>query len=249
MAYQRGAEKFYDIFGAKDDARFYLDLALKHGGKALELGVGTGRLAIQLARSGVETWGIDNSPYMLRAAAANLEREPQNVRERVRLELADVRRFDLGERFGLICFPSFSFDHLLTHADQISTLECIRKHLTPSGVYAFDLVRTLRSQEEDSWFVEEKPLGEKRTVVRLGFSKPDPPKRLISIDLWYEVYEEGAMLERYHERGKVFVHDPESIKGLLEEVGFEVEAWYGGHDKQPFVGDSKLMVIVATPRT
>ncbi len=54
MSYRVGDEKFYDQFGAKDDAPFYIDLAHEHGDKALELGVGTARLAIQLARVGVE---------------------------------------------------------------------------------------------------------------------------------------------------------------------------------------------------
>ena len=53
MSYREGDEKFYDQFGAKDDAPF-LNLAHGHGDNALELGVGTARLAIQLARVGVE---------------------------------------------------------------------------------------------------------------------------------------------------------------------------------------------------
>jgi len=49
MTYREGAEKYYDLFGEKQDVGFYLDLAREQGGKALELGVGTARLAIQLA--------------------------------------------------------------------------------------------------------------------------------------------------------------------------------------------------------
>ena len=55
MASREGTERYYDLFGVKDDAPFYIDLAHRHGDKALELGVGTARLAIQLARAGVET--------------------------------------------------------------------------------------------------------------------------------------------------------------------------------------------------
>ncbi len=72
MSYQKGAMKFYDLFGEKEDASFYISLARKHGKKALELGVGTARLAIQLARSGSEVWGIDNSIYMLKVAEKKL---------------------------------------------------------------------------------------------------------------------------------------------------------------------------------
>jgi ubiquinone/menaquinone biosynthesis C-methylase UbiE len=131
MTYREGAEKYYDLFGAKDDEPFYIGLAKEHGGKTLELGVGTARLAIRLAREGVETWGVDNSPHMLKAAQANLEREPQEVRGRVHLKLGNVRDFRLDEKFGLIYFPSYSFDHLQERDDQLQALRNIRQNIAP----------------------------------------------------------------------------------------------------------------------
>ncbi len=247
MNYLEGAEKFYDLFGAKEDVGFYLGLAKEHGGKALELGVGTARLAIQLARAGVETWGIDNSEHMLRAAEANLSKEPPEVRARVHLELADVRGFDLGERFDLVYFPSYSFDHLLTHQDRVSALKAIRRHIAPGGVYAFDLAHVPEVKDDRGWFVERRPLGGSREVVRIGYHRTRPGQRLMSMDLWYELYDDGRMLERYHEGSEVYVHDPEGVRRLLEENGYRIKAWYGGHDGQPFTGESGLMVIVAEP--
>jgi len=247
MSYREGAEKYYDLFGTKNDAPFYIDLAHRHGGKALELGVGTARLAIQLASAGVETWGIDNSSHMLRAAEANLAREPADVRGRIHLELADVRNFDIGECFGLVYFPSFSFDHLLTPGDQVSALRCIRRHLAPGGVYAFDLAHIPDIKADCGWFVQRKPLDESRTVVRVGYHKIRPEERLMSVDLWYELYEDGHMQERYHEGSEVYVHSPDGIRILLEENGYEVEAWYGGHDRCPFNDTSEMMVVVSRP--
>ena len=62
------ASKYYDLFGSKDDVAFYRELAIKHGCRALELGVGTGRVTIELAKAGVTVLGIDNSRYMLNVA-------------------------------------------------------------------------------------------------------------------------------------------------------------------------------------
>jgi len=245
MTYREGAEKFYDLFGDKDDASFYIDLARRHGGRALELGVGTARLAIQLARAGIETWGIDNSPHMLRAAKAKLAQEPAEVRGRVRLVEADVRDFDLGVRFGLICFPSFSFDHLLTREDQDVALRRIRGHLAPGGVYAFDLAHA--GAEGSGWFVQRRDLDEERTVVRVGYQRAHPGKPLVSLDLWYELYVHGRMMERYHEGGEVYIHTPDGVRRLLEENGLRIEASYGGHDGRPFADDSEMMVFVARP--
>jgi len=247
MAYREGAEKYYDLFGEKQDVGFYLDLAKDQGGKALELGVGTARLAIQLARAAVEVWGIDNSPQMLRAAKAKLVKEKPDVRSRVHLEQADVREFSLSERFGLVYFPSFSFDHLVTRNDQVSTLRCVLRHLALDGVFAFDLAHVSKIEAGSGWFVERKALDDRRTVVRLSFHKTNAEKRLMSMDLWYELYEKGRMLERYHEGGEVYIHDPDSVKRLLVENGFEIAEWYGGHEKERFTDSSKMMVIVARP--
>jgi len=68
------------------------------------------------------------------------------------------------------------------------------------------------------------------------------------MDLWYDLYEDGRMLERYFEGGEVYVHTPDGIRRLLEGAGFEVEAWYGDHQKQAFTEKSGMMVIVASSR-
>jgi len=247
MTYREGAEKYYDLFGEKQDVGFYLGLAKQQGGKALELGVGTARLAIQLARAGVEVWGIDNSPHMLRAAEAKLAEEGPDVRSHVHLRQADVRDFNLPERFGLVYFPSFSFDHLLTWNDQTAALRCVLRHLALNGAFAFDLAHAPKIEAGSGWFVERKALDDRRTVVRLGFHKTNAEKRLMTMDLWYELYEDGRMLERYHEGGEVYVHDPDSVKRLLVENRFEIAKWYGGHEKERFTDSSKMMVIVARP--
>ena len=209
--------------------------------------MGTARLAIQLARAGVEVWGIDNSPNMLKAAKVKLAKEKPDVRSRVHLKQADVREFDLHERFGLVYFPSFSFDHLVTRNDQVSTLRCVLRHLASDGVFAFDLAYVPKIEAGSGWFAERKALNDRGTVVRLGFHKTNAEKRLMSMDLWYELYEKGRMLERYHEGGEVYIHDPDSVKRLLVENGFEFAEWYGGHEKERFTDSSKMMAIVARP--
>lgn len=246
MAYREGAKKYYDLFSARNDAPFYIELAHRHGDRSLELGVGSARLAIQLARAGIEIWGIDNSPHMLRAAEAKLAREPTEVRSRIHLALGDVRDFDLGELFGLIYFPSFSFDHLTSREDQSLALRCIRRHLAPDGIYAFDLAN-VHVVEDLGWFVQRRNLNERRTVVRVGYNRVHPEKTLMSIDLWYELYEDGRMLERYHEGGDVYIHAPEGVRYLLEENGFKVEAVYGGYNRRPFTADDEMMVFVTRP--
>lgn len=77
----RLAAKFYDLFGSKNDLRFYKELALQSGNKALELGVGTARVAISLAKAGITVVGVDNSVHMLK-----ITKESKAVTSRVILK-------------------------------------------------------------------------------------------------------------------------------------------------------------------
>ncbi|HUS79096.1 MAG TPA: class I SAM-dependent methyltransferase [Patescibacteria group bacterium] len=247
MSYREGAERFYDLFDTKTDAHFYLELAREQGGKALELGVGTARVAIQLAREGIETWGIDRSPYMLNAARANIGMEPREVQERLHIELADVRDFHLEEAFGLIYFPSYSFDHIMEREEQAAALRNIRRHLAPGGVYTFDLAHVPELKPDSGWFVERKTLDEHRLVVRTGYHKTYPERSIMSVNLWYDLTEDGRITERYFDGTDVYIHSPEGIKTLLEMAGFKILNCYGDHERHEFDESSKSMVVVARP--
>ena len=245
MTYREGAERFYDLFGTKDDLDFYRSFAEGEDRTALELGVGTGRLAIQLARSDVEVWGIDNSQYMLNAALRNIGDEPDKVKARIHLELADVRDFNLERAFDLIYFPSYSFDHLLNREDQLKCLRKIHNHLKEDGIYAFDLANVPEVKADSKWFMQRKKLGV-REVIRTGFTKTHPEARLLSIYLWYEVYEGEELLECYFEGGDVYIHSLDGIRKLLDEAGFQIKELFGGYDRSVYTGESEMMVIVAS---
>ncbi len=120
----------------RDDIAYYGRLAEKLGAhRVLELGAGTGRVTVPLARRGFIMTGLEVSPVMLERARARSEREGANVR----WMNADMREFDLNERFPLIIAPFNTLMHLYTLDDQDRAFERIRAHLEPGGVFAFDL--------------------------------------------------------------------------------------------------------------
>jgi hypothetical protein len=211
LTYRIGAEKFYDLFGAKEDHNLYKEIAHKNGDLALELGVGTARLAILLARDGIEVWGS----------------------------------FVLDRRFPFIYFPAFSFDHCLTKEEQLNTLRNVYSHLKPGGVYAFDLAHVTDDEAKKGWFIQRKQLDDEKMVVRSGYHRRKPEAGISSIDLFYEVFVEGALVDKYHEYGEVYIHTPHEIRKLLEENGFTIEAFYGDYKKTPFTEKSPMMFIVA----
>lgn len=243
MTYRRAA-KFYDLFGSKNDLEFYRELALQSGKKALELGVGTGRVAIPLAKAGITVVGIDNSVHMLRVAREKLAKETEAVRRRVILKRGDMRNFELKQSFQFIYIPASTFDHNITVEEQKRTLNCVYKHLEKNGTFAFDLEQATPDKPETSWWIDRKEIDGGRMVVRSVFTRRDMTKRTFSLDLFFDVYKNSKLLERYHEYGEVAIISKDDITKLLKENGFKVESIYGDFNKSKYRNDSPRIVLV-----
>ena len=159
---------------------------------------------------------------MLRAAERNVAEESPEVRGLLHMEQADVRDFQLDETFGLVYFPSFSFDHIIDRGDQLKALQAIKGHIAPGGVYAFELTHVPEPSAEEGWFVQRKTLDENRLVVRTGYRSTDVERYIMSVSLWYDVVEDGRIVERFFDGSNVFVHSVEGVRSLLDEAGFEI---------------------------
>ena len=244
MTYQLAAAKFYDLFGSKNDLDFYKKLALQSGGKALELGVGTARVAISLAKAGVAVVGIDNSVYMLEVAREKLAKESEAVRGRVILKRGDMRNFELKQSFPFVYIPASTFDHNITGEDRKRTLNCVYRHLEKNGIFAFDLEQASPDTPEKSWWIDRKEIEDGKMVVRSIFTRKNTVERTLSLDLFYDVYKNGKLLERYHEYGEVAIISKDEIIRLLEETGFKVVSIYGDFDKSKHQKDSPKIVLV-----
>lgn len=241
----RLAAKFYDLFGSKNDLKFYGKLAVQSGDKALELGVGTGRVAIPIAKAGIKVVGIDSSAHMLRIAREKLAKETDAVRRRVILKKGDMRNFELKQSFPFIYIPASTFDHNITIEEQKRTLNRVHKHLDKNGTFAFDLEQVRPDKPETSWWIDRNEIGDGRMVVRSIFSKTDLAKRVCSLDLFFDVYKSGKLLERYHEYGEVALISKSEVTKLLEETGFEVESIYGDFSEVEYRNDSPRIVLAA----
>ena len=130
-------------YGVRPDIAFYVAAAEEFGGPVLELGCGTGRVLLPTARAGLSIVGLDRSAAMLDICRGKLAGEAEAVRQRATLLAGDMRSFDLGRRFALVTIPFRPFQHLLTVADQLACLDCIRQHLAPGGTLVFDVFNPL----------------------------------------------------------------------------------------------------------
>jgi len=240
----RLAAKFYDLFGSKDDLEFYKELAVQSGASALELGVGTARVAIPLARAGVGIVGLDNSEYMLEVARAKLAKEPKAVQDRVTLMRGDMMNLQLDQTFSLVYIPASTFDHCVTAQDRAQCLNSIHNHLEEQGKLAFDIEQVSPDKPAASWWIDRKETNKDTTVVRSIFTRRDLARRLCSLDIFFDVYRNGKLVERYHEYGEVAILFKAEVENLLEQAGFRVDAVYGDFDKSEFRRDRPRAVFV-----
>jgi len=122
-----------------EDITFYAELVRSSGPRVLELGVGTGRVAVALATAGFQVTGLDHSPGMLKEAKRKLERLDPTARGRVNLVEGDLVDFDLGATFDVVLAPARVFAFLLTPEEQLACLARVRAHLRAGGNLAIDI--------------------------------------------------------------------------------------------------------------
>jgi ubiquinone/menaquinone biosynthesis C-methylase UbiE len=242
------ASKYYDLFASRDDIDFYKELAIKQGRRALELGVGTGRVAIELAKANVTVWGIDDSKYMLNVAKHKLEKESVSVRKRVKLRLGDMRNFRLKERFPCVYVPSATFEHCITNEDQKRCLTSVYNALEITGILAFDISQPFNKKPESSWWIDRRELDAEKEVVRTIFSRRNPATNVVSLNLFFEVYQSGRLKERYHEYGEARISSKKEVETLLEIVGLKVIEVYGNFDKSKYSPESQRAIFIVGKR-
>lgn len=130
----------YDLLfdDRSDDVRFYVGLCRGHG-RVLEYGAGTGRVTVPVARAGCSVVAVEREPAMLDGLRERLSREPDELRARVTPAPGDATTLDLDERFERVLFPFNGLAHLHSAEALWGFFTMVRKHLTPMGLFAFDL--------------------------------------------------------------------------------------------------------------
>jgi len=239
------ASRYYDLFASRDDIEFYKELACEHRRKALDVGVGTGRVALELARAGVTVWEIDNSRYMLNVARRKMRRESAFVRGRVVLRYGDMRDFRLHEKFPFGYIASSTFEHCITDGDQKKCLTSIFNALERKGTLAFDISQPAKGKPDASWWVDRSEPRKGEEVVRTIFSRRNPLTNLVCLNLFFDVYRKGALENRYYECGEARISSKQEIESLLKDVGFEICDVYGDFDKSSHGDGSRRAIFIA----
>lgn len=223
----------------------------ERGGSILEVGCGTGRVALQLAQEGISIVGMDIAPAMITTARQKSQELPN-----VRWVEGDMLSFDLRECFDLIIIPGHSFQFMLTPEDQLACLNCIRQHLTHHGKLVLHI-----NHDDLSWLgglaeghgTGFKSKGEYRqnstkSSVRawVAWSYDSGTQTASAVDAWEFIGEDGKLIERKESAPKrLHVVFPFEMKHLLARAGFEMEALYGDFFKNELQNTSPDMIWVA----
>jgi ubiquinone/menaquinone biosynthesis C-methylase UbiE len=240
MGYEASAH-YYDLFGEKPDIPYYKKLGETYR-KAAELGVGTARVALELAKAGVRVWGIDTSENMLEMARSKIAQCPEEVQERITLLRADMTDFSLPNPVSLIYIPSSGLSHCITPHDLLTCLHCIYDQLEPGGLLAFDLI--LPSEFYNS-SLTQAGIGTYRgkTIVRWIANRVDFSQRILHTTLIFEEYTDNVLGNQILEQSTVGLIYKKDLLSSLEKTGFDVESLYGDFNGSSTVTD--LLIVEA----
>ena len=245
---------FSPVVVARTDVPFYLHLAREARGAVLELGCGTGRILLPMARAGVEVVGVEQSLPMLERCRAKLAAESPDVQQRVQLVHGSMTEFDLGRQFHLIATPFRSFQHLLTIQEQLACLDAARRHLAPGGRLVLDFFHTdPRALCDPAWQQERFPFpdvelsGGRRLRLGSRVAAVHRAEQINDAELTYYVIHPGGRTERFVFAFSIRYFFRYEVEHLLARAGFRVADLFGNYDRSPFRDDSPEMIFLASP--
>lgn len=242
---------YYDLEHAdyQDDVDLYLNYAAACGSPVLELGCGTGRLLMPLARRGVKLVGVDSSPAMLARARQHLE--AQDLLKQVELIEADARALQISQRFRLAFVALNSFAHFITRSDQRAVLGTLHEHLLPGGTLILDLpyADIRRHQQADGQvFHQGTWLDQSRSelVSHLVAPTTDAAGRILYLTHFYDAHPQGGPLRRTIVQTALALLSPGEAALLVESSGFRVQRLFGDYDLNPCEAESPRLIVIAS---
>jgi SAM-dependent methyltransferase len=259
--------RLYDLDLVDDPGDLDLDLALagRTGGPILELAVGTGRLAVPLARAGFDVTGVDKDPAMLdrarrRADATGVALVAPGPPARQRrtgagmLDLVEADILDLhlpaAGTFRLAYIALSSLLLLATRAAQQAAFAALARHLAAGGLAVVDV--SLPDAEDLArydgrlgfeWARPEPATG--ALVTKLTSAQHDAARQVVTLTTIYEEGAQGQPTRRWLRTDRLRLVSADELAGLAEAAGLAVERLATGYDLEPIEAATDRIVLVA----
>ena len=237
-----------DLEGVDEDIEMFRALAGSRGGTVLELGCGTGRVAIPLARDGLRVTGVDYSAAML--DVARFRAKAEGVRATwVEGDMRDVR---LGRTFNTVLVPFGSLQHMATPDEVVQAMETVAAHLGRSGYAVIDIEAPHPEDIEPGphplvmhWTRE----WEGGQVSKLVAVDAHPSEGVREVTFHYDVQPAGGALHRDSHTFTLRVISAGELELAARLAGLELVSAYGDYEGSPVAdGDDRHIAVFANAR-
>lgn len=247
--------KWYDVvysLGDPAEIDFYVDLAVASGGPVLEIGVGTGRVALPSWQAGADLLGIDAHPPMLRRLQRKLEALEDGTGA-LGLVCADMRRLPLGGRskFALVTMPARTLLLATTPEDQQRTLEQATACLAPEGRLALNVFNPRPevvgedASEPFFWGEAQSPESSRRRLL-WATNRFDTTSQINrGLQIIEELNERGEVVRKVHLDVLIRYLYPSELHGMMDDCGLEPEGFFGDFHGSPYSAESSEIVVIA----
>ncbi|HEX8919441.1 MAG TPA: class I SAM-dependent methyltransferase, partial [Chloroflexota bacterium] len=233
MSFGEEAAEIYDETPRGDEkvAVAFLE-QLAGNGPALELAIGTGRIALPLAARGVRVDGIDLSPAMV----AKLRAKPGGGQ--ISVAMGDFADVSVPGTYRLIYVVYNTLFNLLTQDDQVRCFENVAAHLTDDGTFVVEAqVPTFLTRLRTDQYVDAEAVGVDE--VRLDVGRYDPVTQRLEeshVHLSHDGVHLYPIVTRYAW--------PSEIDLMARIAGLRLQERWGGWNREPFASSSSLHVSV-----
>lgn len=245
---------FYDDVNESlhKDIDFYRRLIPCGTSSILDIACGSGRITLPLVAKHRRIIGIDNSRSMLNLARSKASRLSMSVRN-LDFICADMRYFNIRERFDFCICTYNAFQHLLTLNDQMSFFGRVQNHLSPRGLFAFDIMNpnfeyldNRRNEVFKQAFVSSYLRRHIELFERSYYERATQINTITYVYRFGRGSDKGKEALAWTFRMRQFY--PQELDALLQFLGFEIVQKYGSFDMKSFSGDDEQQIIVCANR-
>jgi SAM-dependent methyltransferase len=201
------------------------------GKSALELAIGTGRIALPLTESGVAVDGIELSPDMV----ARMREKPGG--SDIDVTIGDMSRVGTDRKYDLVYLVYNTICNLLTQDDQVRCFENAARHLAPGGVFVIESGLPCWAARPRHQFIDVESLEIDR--VGLDVNRYDPVTQLLD-ENHVEISKDGIRFAPIRQR----LTYPAEFDLMARIAGLRLRDRWGGWNGEPFTADSRRHVSV-----
>ncbi len=244
---------FYDWENAQTlgrrDVPFWRRVATRADGPVLELGCGTGRVSLPLARAGVNVVGIDRSAPMLDRARRRISKSrTRQFTKPLRFVRGDIRAlpFEAGA-FPMVLAPYGILQSLIRPRDLTATLLSVARVLAHGGTFGIDLVPDVPKWREYQNRVQLRGRAGGAQLTLIESVRQDPKRHLTTFEQKY-VERRGAHTREHRFDLTFRTLSVRQMTGQLERAGFRVDSVLGDYRGRAWDDRADVWIILAKKR-